>query len=349
MTADATEFSESTHPTKVWAWRIVKWSLCGLVLAFVGRRAAQMWQQSGTQELVFSWPWAIAAGVAYGLGWLPSVWFWRRMLQSCGETVPVWDATRAYFCGHLGKYVPGKATVLVIRSALLRPCGVPMRLSALTATFETLILMGVGAAVATALAPLLLSSEWVAQAPPWFQWFVDRPWLMAGLVVIGCAALLPVLAKLLTAVVFKLTPLEMLGEGRSFQLSTGLLAEAFAVLILGWVILAISLGLTIRAVGGVVSPADLPILTGSVCAATALGFVAIFAPGGLGVREGILIVTLQTLRPDVAESQAVAASILLRLIWFIVEVVIAGSLYSLGSTTPSPQPSIPNQQLTTDN
>ncbi len=300
-----------------------------------------MFQESGTQDLEFSWPWAIAAGVSYGLGWIPSVWFWRRMLQSCGENVPVWDATRAYFCGHLGKYVPGKATVLVIRSGLLRPLGVPIRLSALTATFETLIMMGVGAALATALAPVLLSSEWVAKSPIWFQWFVTRPWLMAGLVVLGCVGLLPVLAKLLTAVVFKLTPLEMRGEGRSFELSAGLLAEAFGVLILGWGFLAISLGLTLQAVGGNVAITDLPILIGAVSAATVLGFVAIFAPGGLGVREGILIVTLQTLRPDVAESQAVAASVLLRLVWFIVEVIIAGTLYSLGSTNN-------HEQLTTD-
>ena len=341
MTTDASEPTESPSPTKVWAWRIVKWLLCGLVVAFVGRRAVRMFQESGTQDLEFSWSWAIAAGAVYGLGWIPSVWFWRRMLMSCGETVPVWDAMRAYFCGHLGKYVPGKATVLVIRSGLLRPCGVPIRLSALTATFETLIMMGVGAALATALAPLLFSPEWLVKSPTWLQWFVARPWLMAGLVTIGCIGLLPVLAKLLTTVVYKLTPLEMRGEGRSMHLSAWLLAEAFGVLIIGWVLLAISLGLTIRAVGGSVSPLDLPVLTGSVSAATVLGFVAIFAPGGLGVREGILIVTLQTLRPDVAESQAIAASVLLRLVWFIVEVTIAGALYFLGSTSS-------NGQLKTD-
>ena len=58
----------------------------------------------------------LPAGIAYAVGWLPSVWFWRSLMGSLGGRVTFADAARAYYCGHLGKYVPGKAMVLVIDS-----------------------------------------------------------------------------------------------------------------------------------------------------------------------------------------------------------------------------------------
>ena len=54
-----------------------------------------------------------------------SAWFWRSLLASSGHTLGWWPLLRAYFCGHLGKYIPGKAGVLVIRAGLLKSSGVP--------------------------------------------------------------------------------------------------------------------------------------------------------------------------------------------------------------------------------
>ncbi|MEZ6046842.1 MAG: hypothetical protein R3C11_14940 [Planctomycetaceae bacterium] len=65
-------------------------------------------------------------------------------MRSCGADVPWGAAIRAHYCGHLGKYVPGKALVLVIRTALVKNAGCPPALAALTATCETLMMMGTG-------------------------------------------------------------------------------------------------------------------------------------------------------------------------------------------------------------
>jgi uncharacterized membrane protein YbhN (UPF0104 family) len=56
------------------------------------------------------------------------------------------------------------------------------------------------------------------------------------------------------------------------------------------------------------------------------GFIAIFAPGGVGVREGVLIEVLKT-QPEIDPRQAVAAAFALRLVGFLTEVGLAVVLY----------------------
>ena len=51
---------------------------------------------------------------------LPMWWFWYRTLQAFGQAPEGLSSLRAFFIGHLGKYVPGKAMVVVLRTALVR-------------------------------------------------------------------------------------------------------------------------------------------------------------------------------------------------------------------------------------
>ena len=65
---------------------------------------------------------------------------------------------------------------------------------------------------------------------------------------------------------------------------------------------------------------------------TAAGFAALFAPGGLGVREAVLIETLAP-RPGIGAA-AVAAAVVLRLVWLGSEVCAAGGLFYGVRTRP---------------
>jgi uncharacterized membrane protein YbhN (UPF0104 family) len=59
----------------------------------------------------------------------------------------------------------------------------------------------------------------------------------------------------------------------------------------------------------------------SVGFATIAGFVVALLPGGLGVREGVLMAALT---PAVGETTAIVAALGLRLVWISVELVAAG-------------------------
>lgn len=318
-------------------WTVSRWALCLIVLAFVVRRGAELWQQQELERVEFSAGWLVLAAAVYLIGWLPSLWFWRALLQRLGGNVGVADAARAYYCGHLGKYIPGKATVLVIRSGMLRERGSPVSVSALTATYETLLMMGAGLALAIALAPRLLSEATTARWSPWLRQGIDVWWVPPLVVLGGCILLLPVISELLTYVAVRMTPRGMMGGDQSVRIGKRLLATGLGAFVVAWALHGLSLGLTLRAIGTPLSLADWPLWTGAVSLSTVIGFFAIFAPGGMGVREGLLIEILQ-IQPHIGPQQAVVASVFLRLVWLAAELLVAAVLYySAPARTPLPE------------
>jgi glycosyltransferase 2 family protein len=308
------------------AWTALKWVLCLAVLAFVARRAYQLWTRQELAAIEFSAVWLVPSALVYLVGWLPAVTVWRRLMRRLGAEVRTFDAVRAHYCGHLGKYVPGKALVVVIRSGLLRDRGAPLLVSGLAAAYETLLLMSAGLAVGVALAPLLASPERAASWPEWARQIIAVPVLPVVLVIAATAALLPVISQLLTLFAVQMTPRGMSQGDRAVRIGRRTVAASLAILAAGWSIHGLSLGLVLHALGVPFDAGQWPLWTGAAALATSLGFVAVFAPGGIGVREGLLIEFLSA-QPGIAPQIAVAAAVLLRIVWFAAEIIAAGALY----------------------
>ena len=55
---------------------------------------------------------------------------------------------RAYLVSHLGKYVPGKAMVVVMRAGLSMPYGARGATAAIATFYETLVMMAAGSLMA---------------------------------------------------------------------------------------------------------------------------------------------------------------------------------------------------------
>jgi len=335
------EIRNSHGSSRRLVWEIVKWSLCLLVVVFVIRRALLLWRDEGIQQVHFSFEssgWLALSGGVYVAGWLPSVWFWQQLMRSLGGRVRFADSARAYYCGHLGKYVPGKVTVLVIRAALIKDRGSPAGPAALTAAYETVVMMGVGLAVGVALLPMMFTETSTHAPPVWSGRLIKLPFLAPILIVALGVLLLPLLSRLLTQIAVRMASTKVNREGRSVRIGTKLLARGMLALVAGWSLHGLSLGLTLRAVTA--APLDLgqwPVWVAAVSLATSVGFVVIFAPGGLGVREELLMEVLR-IQPDVGPQQAVAAAFLLRLVWLVAEIVAAVVLYYAvqARSTPSP-------------
>jgi hypothetical protein len=73
-----------------------------------------------------------------------------------------------------------------------------------------------------------------------------------------------------------------------------------------WLLIGVSFWMTARAFI-YVSPSDLPLYTGTFAAGWIVGLVAIYAPGGIGVREAILVAILGP-RIGSAEALVIAAA-----------------------------------------
>lgn len=305
------------------AWLVLKSVLAVAIIVGVGAQFARILSNPQLADYRFALrvEYLLAAGLLYVAAHCCWATFWVRLLHGQGIRVSWLGGVRAYFVSQFGKYVPGKAWVILIRVAMLRAAGERGLPVAVTATYETLTSMAAGAMMGVLFLP----------------WLGGRSDVVSGNVVFlfGIAAL-PLLLGVLNRLAVRVAARSRgpdaspLPSPSLFLLAQGLLYGAA-----GWCLLGVSLGLTIRGV----TP-DPPALTpdaylGDVAAVAisyVLGFVVLVAPGGIGVRELILQEALSerfasAVEPAVAEALAAVVALTLRLVWTAAEVVAALVLY----------------------
>ena len=87
-----------------------------------------------------------------------------------------------------------------------------------------------------------------------------------------------------------------------------------------------------------------PLVVASVALATVAGFVIAVFPGGLGVREGVL---MYALGPALGTDLAVVSALVLRLVWVAAEFVAALAVGPLGARGGVPPQPFEHQQPST--
>jgi len=310
---------------------VVKGVLTLVVLAFVARHVAATRRDLSERGLSLRLDpaWLSASVGLYLLGLLAfGVYFWR-VLAASESPVGFYPAVRAYLISHLAKYVPGKAMVVVVRSALVVPDGARPATSAFATLYETLVMMAAGGWVAAAGFALGNRSSGPATriSLPWDRTFeLDLPFaalgMMAGLgfMVLVWPSVFPRLAGLIRK------PLRGVGADALPRFSPPLLLEGLAWTTLGWGCLGMSQVAVIAGIGLALGVGDWPLAAASVALATVAGFAVPIAPGGLGVREWVLWTALAT---TLDRDWAVVAALVLRLAWVVGEVGVAVALISI--------------------
>jgi len=295
-------------------WKLaLKAGLTLVVLIFVGRRTWMLVRDQDFSTLSICPGWLAVSGLCYALGWGPSIWFWRHILIAHDQKPSPLLTGKAYFSGHLGKYIPGKAGAILLRAAVLKEQGFQFGIAAITAAYETLMMMGVGLVVAGSLAPLLFPDSMLKTYLPWA---VGWRWL-PGAILIGAALLAaPFIAWLLSGISNRVAKTSDV----HFSLSVKQLLQGYAAFVLTWIMLGLSLGAALQSLSDEwLSLSDLPLWTAAVSASTVGGFLAVFTPGGLGVREGIMMEALR-IQPEITADDAVLVSWILRVVWLVTEV-----------------------------
>ncbi len=299
---------------------VVKWTAFTVVMIFIARRAWQVWEVAPPGAMQIEWVWLIPSLLFYSVGWFPAVVFWQAMLRGCGQRASWYDATRSYYFGHLGKYVPGKAAVLVIRAGMMKQVGVHPGVAAVTAVYETLTTMGAGLAIAVALAPIATSATMWKSLPSWMQPLRTQVLLLPALVIVATLAALPILSRIFTRLAAKMAPRDLQDGAVPVNISTRMLFEGLLTVSFGWVLFSLSLGCVMKALGASFTLADFPVWMSATTLSTVGGFVVLIAPGGLGVREMLQTEVLQS-QPGITETQAFLAAWLLRAVWMAGEVL----------------------------
>ena len=135
----------------------------------------------------------------------------------------------------------------------------------------------------------------------------------------------PLITKLLSWLSIKLMPTAEHGD----QITARQLLLGYSVFLMTWMMLGLSLGATLQSLSDEwLSLRDLPLWMAAISASTVIGFFAIFTPGGLGVREGIMIEILR-IQPSIPTEDAVLASWIFRLVGLATEAVCFGIFWWL--------------------
>ncbi|MEK6247806.1 MAG: lysylphosphatidylglycerol synthase domain-containing protein [Planctomycetales bacterium] len=269
--------------------------------------------------------WLVLSGLLYLVGLLPMAAFWFRCLRALGERPRILETIRAFYVGSLGKYVPGKALVVVMRAGLLRSSRVSTSGAAVSVFLETLTMMAVGAFLSLLMMAIWLN-EHLHQHPYLFP-------LAGGLLLLaGLPTLPPLFKRLVLLSGTRRADPDI--ENRLSGITWPLVTSGWIMVSFGWLVLSLSLWSVLRAMGieGIDLAADLPYFLAAVGLAMVAGFLSLI-PGGAGVREFILMVILghyylgNHLSSDFPDVKALAAAVILRLAWLTAELILCAVLF----------------------
>lgn len=310
---------------KVLIVALLVWGVHRTVERALDDLSAQNWS---AQQL--SIPWLMAAGLLYLAGLFPSAVFWWFVLRDLGQRPRLGETIRAYYIGHLGKYVPGKALVIILRAGLLRSERVSTGIASVSVLFETLTMMAVGAAMAS----LVLAAV-----------FHDQPLLLAlglGMMLVAALPTAPPIFRRLVAWIGRRGASPDATAAAAVRVRNSTLLVGWLAVAVGWLLVGLSLWATLR--GGMASFNQPLAMQWIVCVGTAAlavvaGFLSL-VPGGLIVREAIF---LALLAPLVGEGDALVAAILARLVWLVAELLISVILYVSGRNTAAAEPATPSR------
>lgn len=232
-----------------------------------------------------------------------SAWLWGLLVRDLGgPRIPAADAVRLFMIANLGRYIPGKVWQIAGLAALAKGRGVPPA----TATGAAILGQGIALVAASAVG----TGAILASPEPYHRWG------LVGAVIIGAVVVLLAIPPVFRALArgwFRITrtaadrlPSPAHGLRWLTLYTANWLLYAFAF----WV-LARSLGLD----GSLVSVGS------AFAAAYVLGYVMVFAPAGLGPREGFIIVFLT---PHLGAAPSGVLAVVARLWTTVVELIPAG-------------------------
>jgi hypothetical protein len=257
-------------------WRVVQVALTAIVVALVVRKLAEEW---GAVRLALehahpNWIALAASGVIVLATYALLIETWRVLLRGWQHDIPYLDAARIWTISNLGKYLPGKVWSITALVVMTRRYGVSAAEGAATSVLLTLINTIVGFVVAIAAGAALL------QLPPTLVVVVA----VLALVVLASPTALPRIGALAGRVFGRTIVLRPLPH-RVLLIAALLTAVA-------WMMYGIAFRLFVIGVLGS-APGALWNYVAVFAGSYLLGFIAIFSPAGVGVRESAMAYALK--------------------------------------------------------
>ena len=294
--------------------QILRWMIVVAIFVFLGRMVWGNWTQVREAHFTFRPFFLLLSTFIFVFSYFIQIWAWYLITLKLGIAISLSETLWSWFYSQLGKYLPGKIWLLLSRFYFYESKGKSKKAISIALYLETVTIMM--AAGLIFLAALALFKE----VRPFYSG--NQLWWLSSLFILAFISIHPrILQKILSWVLIKFRR-----EPLSLSISYSEVLWILLICILAWVIGGIGFYLFIDSVYPVSSETIL-FLTGALAFSSILGLVAIFAPSGLGVREGALVYLLSYVMP---EPVAVVISILTRIWMTLIEIGLIGVIYLSG-------------------
>ncbi len=283
-----------------WAWRLIKLVFVLLMVGLAGYQLVKHWHSVTQYDWQLNPFWLVASVIMHLITlWLFSA-VWCQLISGFGYRVPVKYGFKISYITSLSRYVPGRIWPVFGMTYYARRLGIREQDSITSWAVAQLFAISVSfmvAGIGLLVRPDLMSSK--------LQTNLGIGVLTAAAVMLlGTIAITVVPSH--TLAVLNLAMKMLRRRPITFRVSLGVSARVFFGYGLCWISYGLSFWMFTKAIAG---GADLPIIpmATTFILAYQLGYLAIFTPGGVGVRELIIIEMLIPFLGPVGAGVAIAA------------------------------------------
>jgi len=293
--------------------RILQWVVVMAIFLFLGRIVWENWNQVQRENFAFHIPLLLLSTLIFVLSYLIQVWAWYLITLRLEIAIPFRDTVAGWFYSQLGKYLPGKVWLFLGRFYLYDSKGKSRKAITVALYLEAVTLIMAAGLV------FLLSLLFLKEVKPFT---LGIP--LSGMILLFLLSLFFLHPKVLEKI-FNTVLVRLKREPFYIPISYPQILWILTVCVLSWVIGGVGFYVFVDSVWNI-SFEHILFLTGALAISSILGLLALFAPSGLGVREGVLVYLLSSIMPT---SVAVILSVLTRLWMTFIEIGLIGVVYLL--------------------
>ncbi|MBD5130370.1 MAG: flippase-like domain-containing protein [Ruminococcaceae bacterium] len=242
---------------------------------------------------------------AYKLS-LASLFHYITKINGC--SIPYGKALTAYLLSILGKYIPGKVFLLAARLTYYKEENAPLSKVTVCFFIENICTL-LGAALLFILSLFFFPNELLD----------NYRWLTVLLIAAFFICIHPKIINFALKILGKIFKKDL-----EIPMKYTQILKVVLMFIGNWLVVGFGFFMLVKSVNPAVGWNEMLFCAGIYGISAIMGILAIFAPSGLGVREGIILAGLMLIMP---ESDAVVISVISRLWQTVAELILAGGAF----------------------
>ncbi|MEZ5358781.1 MAG: lysylphosphatidylglycerol synthase transmembrane domain-containing protein [Candidatus Zixiibacteriota bacterium] len=303
-------------------WRVFQVVLIGVIFYFLGRQLIRNWDKVLAYDWHLNYFYLIAALLSVVLTFYVFSSVWKIIVHSLGKEVGFAQSFKIAYLANLGRYIPGKIWQMFGMIYLAKKEGVTEEEAVASFGLSQIFAIPSG---------LLSGIVFLSLYPGVRDYYENVPLLTSGMMLIGISIFIVSLI-----VVFFPKPLERLANWLfglikrkpiNLRMNKSLAATIYGGYFLAWSLYGFSFWLFVK--GITVQEAMILPMAGIFIIAYQIGYLMLFAPGGVGPREAMMELMLA---PFFGAGVATAIAIAARLWLITAEAVCAVIALRIKST-----------------